>query len=538
MNVTAPLRTTIVLAALAAGPALAQSGSDKPAAAPMSNIEAANGPIPGDVTLYAKEFACQQKIPTPGYKSFLNGAEISDGQRSGLFPCATFTGSHDGPNAVYAFRSVDDYPGVSYINNGEPGVIYIVGGEYPVPDDPRQVGPYVAKADAATGKEIWRTYLDNFNVSGHWIGNANLNILENGNIAFAWSRFIVLIDTDTGLILKSNELPPGEADPKDVNFKHLTIAADGTLILKDQTRPKGCTLPGTLAIIVCAQKGMPLQNSILVAVDPDTLEILDQLPLPEPAASPHIVDVYNDKIAVYVGFSESLRRYFWRPDRKKLEADESWIIKPLAAGQTVLTAPSIIGDWVSVQTNGLFTDKAASSVVVANKHDSSKTNTIYPFGETLAEGEVSFAPPKGTADPATGMIYSADMGMKKVAGILLDQESGKLETKFVLDDITNTFQPVIGPSDQRVLMLTNIKLAAEDQTILDAFQKVNYSEQFTWRNALTGELLAESDYFEPLTVNSLTTPGYGGRVYFPTAIGNGFYVLQAMPQPAPPAASK
>ena len=28
---------------------------------------AANGPLPGDVTLYAKELACQQAIPTPGY---------------------------------------------------------------------------------------------------------------------------------------------------------------------------------------------------------------------------------------------------------------------------------------------------------------------------------------------------------------------------------------------------------------------------------------------------------------------------------------
>ena len=76
--------------------------------------------------------------------------------------------------------------------------LYIVGGEFPTRDDPRQVGPYIAKADATTGKQIWRTYLDNFNVSGRWIANANLNILPNGNIAFAWSHFIALVDGDTG----------------------------------------------------------------------------------------------------------------------------------------------------------------------------------------------------------------------------------------------------------------------------------------------------------------------------------------------------
>ena len=120
-----------------------------------------------------------------------------------MFPCATFTGSYDGPNAVFAFRGLDDYPGISYINNRNPGELFIVGGEYPTKDDPRLLGPYIAKADATTGKQIWRTYLDNANVSGRWIGNANLNILPNGNIAFAWSHFIALVDGDTGSILKT-----------------------------------------------------------------------------------------------------------------------------------------------------------------------------------------------------------------------------------------------------------------------------------------------------------------------------------------------
>jgi hypothetical protein len=43
-----------------------------------TNLDAANGPITGDVSLYAAELACQQKIATPGYFPSLNGAEISD----------------------------------------------------------------------------------------------------------------------------------------------------------------------------------------------------------------------------------------------------------------------------------------------------------------------------------------------------------------------------------------------------------------------------------------------------------------------------
>ena len=81
------------------------------------NEIAANGPLPGDVTLYEKELACAEKLSTPGYYSSINAAEIADAQRSGLFPCATFTGSYDGPNQVFAWRSADTYPGISYMNN-------------------------------------------------------------------------------------------------------------------------------------------------------------------------------------------------------------------------------------------------------------------------------------------------------------------------------------------------------------------------------------------------------------------------------------
>jgi hypothetical protein len=125
------------------------------------------------------------------------------------------------------------------------------------------------------------------------------------------------------------------------------------------------------------------------------------------------------------------------------------------------------------------------------------------------------------------------MGMKKIAGIKLDQKTGKLETAFVIDDISNAFQPVIGPKDKRVLVVTNIRMESDWQSTQEAVFTLNrYTEQLTWRDAATGKLLAASDFFEPLTINSLTTPGFGGRVYFPTAVGKGFYVLQVMPKPA------
>ncbi len=57
---------------------------------------------------------------------------------------------------------------------------------------------------------------------------------------------------------------------------------------------------------------------------------------------------------------------------------------------------------------------------------------------------------------------------------------------------------------------------------------VNFKEQVTWRDSKTGKVIAASDFFEPMTLGSLLTPGYGGRVYFSS--DKGFNVLQVMPK--------
>ena len=83
-----------------------------------------------------------------------------------------------------------------------------------------------------------------------------------------------------------------------------------------------------------------------------------------------------------------------------------------------------------------------------------------------------------------------------------------------------------------MLLLTNMKQNVEKEPIKVAHFTENYKEQLTWRDAATGGILAESDFFEPLSINGLTPPGFGGRIYFPTAVGKGLYVLQVRPKPA------
>jgi hypothetical protein len=494
-----------------------------------SNENAANGPLPGDVSQYASELACAQDLPTPGYFPSINGAELADAQRSGMFPCAAFTGSFDGANKVFAWRSAVEYDTTSYINNRRPGELFISGGQAPPPKGTMPAGPFIAKADATTGREIWRTYLDNGNASGAWIANTNLNILPNGHVVTAWRNKVALLDGDTGLILKVTTLPTGPTPAIDASYKHLTIAPDGTLILKDQTRPSGCTLQGTMAILQCDKPGMKQGNSNMVAVNPETLEVLDSIALPEPATVPHIITQFEGKIAIYLGVNSGALRYFWDPVARKLSQDTGWVVKPMQKGQSTSDAPSLLGDWIVLQTNGIGSETAASSIVAVHQKDPTRMKVIFPFGE-LKKGEWSWAPPKPQTDPENSMIYSADMGMGKVAGIKIDQATGEMKTVWVVDNTTNAFQPLIGPKDKRVMLLSNAKKNVEKESIKLALFTGNYKEQVTWRDAATGRIIAESDFFEPLSIGALITPGFGGRVYFPT--GKGFITLQVMPEPA------
>jgi hypothetical protein len=87
-------------------------------------------------------------------------------------------------------------------------------------------------------------------------------------------------------------LPTGPAAPGAANFKHLTIASDGTIILKDQLRPAGEKGQGAFAVIKGMQAGLKQANSIFVAVDPNTLDILDTIEMPETCTVPHSITTF------------------------------------------------------------------------------------------------------------------------------------------------------------------------------------------------------------------------------------------------------
>lgn len=494
----------------------------------IDGIVAANGPLPGDLSQVEAEWSCAQDRVTPGYFKSINGAEVSDAHRSQVYECASFLGSFEGPNEVYAYRADGAYQGVLFANNRNPGELFITGGNIPPAQGVVPPGPFVAKLDATTGREIWRTYLENGNVSGAWVGAANLNILPDGNIPIAFGNHLVKLDGDTGRILKHIDLP-ADAPPEGSNFKHLTIAPDGTLIIKNQTRATPCNIQGTLAAFQCPGGAAASPGSTIHAIDPDSFEIYDSVSVPENAVVPHTITEREGQIVIYAPSILKLYRFVWDPVAKKLSQDTGWVVDNyLEQGQTTGDAPGILGDWVVLQVNGLPTTKSASTIVAVSQSDPKKITRAYPFGTDLPTGQ-SWAPPKAAVDEANNMVFSADQNMMKIGGLDFDPDTGELTVAWTANGATTALQALYGPADQRVLGTAR----AEPGTTLEQLNNTsapNYRQKALWLDAKTGRVLAESDFFEPMNFNTLLSPGYGGRFYYMWE--NGLIVLQPMPEHA------
>ena len=106
------------------------SGTSNPYATFMEtpNMIAAGGPIPPNYTLVQQEANCiaEQKNP-PWYPTML-GYERGDSNRTGLYACATFTGSFTEPNQVYAYKSPDKYYTPAVMVTRGTNEMYVYGG--------------------------------------------------------------------------------------------------------------------------------------------------------------------------------------------------------------------------------------------------------------------------------------------------------------------------------------------------------------------------------------------------------------------------
>ena len=477
-----------------------------------------NGPLTGDQSLFGSETSCVQSYAKDsannyvGYWPAIGAPEHTDNVRTGLMPCADFTGGFTGQNQVFQYKSQTTYPGgIGLVVFGGPNEAYLWAGGI-VPGS----GQYIAKFDPSTGKQIWRTYLTNVNTSGQWLALGSLAIIKDGTLAAASGHTFWKLDRGSGIILASQDQPIIGSPATDSNFDGMVVAPDkqGTLLIKSQTRPVGCPTQTNNAMSSCTSDYGAPPNTTVVAADPNTMKNLAAIELDQNVTARTVATEYNGKIYLYGNGAKSLVRVIWDPATHTLTQDKSWEPKVILKGQTGGASPVVMGNWVIADSNANPSKTTPQCIFAVSQANPNDVHQICPWGKSFpvasgaTESETPAAP--GT-DPEKSLIFVDDYFLKGVYAINLDQQTGDMTVKWSRPDWwSSDYFTMVGPKNQRVLVSQNINPKTTTANIATGF---DYTESVLWVNEDTGKTIAESAFNSSTAVGSLINPGYGGRFY-------------------------
>jgi len=469
----------------------------------------------------------------PWYPS-LSAFEHYDSGRSHVFPQASFGGSYTGSNTVTSIQSAtNQYPSGYNMVYLDANNIFIYGGGYG--NVATSIGPFVAKVDPVTLAPIWYNQLLNTSPTGadsaQWDYPGATAILSDGYIFVVSGYHLWKLNPVDGNIVGSLDLPTATGySPNDTAYNGIEATPNGTLILKNLYRQAGCTTQGPAAITGCSNSGTPIPPSLLVSVNPSTMQQLSAITLPVPAGARPSVSQFNGKTYVYLCENNGI----WSPygdipaqavryivsDAGQFTLDTSWVpsisITPLI-GQTSNTSLLVMNDWVVVTNNSVHSDKNMS-IVAINQGDASQTLEIEPFLTDAPNpflvsaygGKISWVDASLTVDPASNLIYAFDTVKQKIAAISLTTTGGisGLQTIWKVSQTTTEFTMLIGSADNRVLVTTDIPV---NPNVPGPNSKQAY---VVWRNASTGVELARSDLLPAMTQGTMIQPYYNGKVFF------------------------
>jgi hypothetical protein len=508
-----------VAAAVLAVAMLASACSSDPGSAPSSGgavppeVAAANGPLVGDPATTATEQKCLAGKDNAPWSPTMAAFEVHDSGRTHLYECASFLGSMQGSNSVFAYPSTQRYVTPYNMVDRGPDAYFVYGGGYG--DSPDASGSFVSRVAPDTFDEVWRRVLINTKVTGEWNYPGVINTLPSGLVVI-YGYHIARLDPDTGKVLASATLPTGASKPGDTAYNGYDALPDGTIIAKTVNRQPGCTEQGFSAFLQCPDPSSA-PASVLVAVDPVTLQVLAQTTLPEMMGGRVTTTVRDGRSLIYLPGATKLYRYTYA--HGKFAPDPTWgPVSYLKDGQTAASAMAVIGDEVVGMTNGGAPTSTPMSVFAVSQDDSTKVANLQPFADAGADN--SFIPSMVSVDPANHRVYVMDAGAAKLGAV--DLTDGKLSLAWSQDQRTLSFTTLIGPPGKRVLIGTNIPVRT-----FKGLQDYK-TEQVVWRDAATGAELARTSDLPKMTTGILVTPAYGGVQHYLAADGH-VYALEVVP---------
>lgn len=455
----------------------------------------------------------------PWYPS-LEAFEHYDSGRSHVFSQAQFGGSYSGNNSVRAFNSTTLYPSgynMSYLNANQ---AFIYGGGYG--DESGSIGAFVAQVDPVSLAPIWYNQLINTSINGEWDYPGSMGILSDGYIYVSYGYRLAKLDPVTGKAIATLVLPTGGALPANTSFNGFNATANGIIIMKSVYRESGCNIQGPNALLDCDDPSN-VPPSILVSVNPQTMQVIDNITLPAPVGARPTIGEFQGQNYVYLLEPTTAIRYSVSA-AGKFTLDTLWNPGTITLpGQTLYTSFVVMNDWVVAQTNTLPA-ATALSVIAINQSNASTKYTIQPFlGESIpplvakafesaAAGNtqaISWAPMSVSADPDNNLIYASDSLPGKIAAISINNNGLKVVWKE--SQTTTEFTTLIGFAESRVLIGTDIPGAEIPGN--------NKNDFAVWRNAATGQEIARSPLLPAMTQGTMIQPYYAGDMFFEGQLG-------------------
>jgi hypothetical protein len=492
----------------------------------------------------------------PPWFPSLQAFEHYDSGRSHVFSEAQFRGSFDGPHTVAEVRSAEDaYPSgynMSYLNAN---AAFIQGGSYG--DVEGSIGPFVAKVDPQTLEQVWYKQLRNTMEAGEWDYPGAMAIMNDGYIYVVSGYRIFKVDPADGNVVATLVLPttvqmrnnwpcqPATYESTttenavNTSYNGINALPDGTIVVKSLYRQATCTLDGPSAVLKC-QEATNVPQSVLITVNPHTMQFIDNLTLPHPAGARPTITRYRGVDYVYLleNVSTPVR---YSVTNGFFTLDESW--QPPAvtnSGQQPGASLIVMNEWIVGATNSVPAT-GALTVFAIHQGDASKYYSVQPYlNDPVPPGLAqAFAtaspkalvcengiPPDDTqtlpgnpaiswagmsleADPENGLFYGVETLARKVAAFRIT-ESG-ITTVWKKAQTTTEWATLIGPKERRLWVGTDIPV--------NEIPGDNAHDTVVWRDASTGQEVARSDLLPYMTQGSAVQPGYGGSMYFPGAEG-------------------
>lgn len=464
--------------------------------------------------------------PNPPWYPSLEAFEHYDSGRSHVFPEATFGGSYTGNNTVQTLSSTTLYPSGYNMSYLDPNQVFIYGGGYG--DVAGSIGAFVARVNPDTLEPIWYNQLINTSVNGEWDYPGSLGILRDGFLYVSYGYRLAKLDA-AGKVIDTLLLPTGGAEPKDTSFNGFNATPDGIIIMKSVYRQAGCSIQGPDALLDCPDPS-DVPSSILVSVDPATMQVIDNITLPAPVGARPTIGTFQGKTYVYLLEPTTAIRY--EVKNGKFILDNSWNPGTITQdGQTLCTSFVVMNDWVVAQTNTLPASTALD-VIAINQADATIQYRLQPFaGDPIpplvytafanqgpgGSQAISWAPMSVSGDPENNLIYASDSLPGEIAAITIT--SGGLQTVWKANQTTTEFTTLIGPSNERVLVGT------------DFYPEIpgnNHNDFAVWRNAATGQELARSPILPAMTQGTMIQPYYNGDMFFEGQSGT---LIKLIPRP-------